>query len=130
MISFNPDSTTQSKAGRHDSIHRCKECTINGEVGGTIVPVIAVNDNTRLSEVEAGEPEIMGAKRVVAVHYFTEMLCDIAVVSNLMTGITSEIEAKVVKASSGLLKYDSLGLDFAYLFSDDPVQRSAPITNR
>lgn len=88
---------------------------------GTVIPVIPLNDNSRFSEILASESEILSVKRVVAVHDFAEMLNDIAVVSNLMTRVTPEIEAEVVKASRSLLEYDGLGLNFAYLLGDDPV---------
>jgi hypothetical protein len=86
-----------------------------------IVPVVAANDDSLMSEVVAGEAKVVGAERAVTAHDLTEVLDDVAIIANLVVGMAAQVTAEAVEARVPLLEDNGLSFDLADLLSDDPL---------
>jgi len=94
---------------------------VDGRRGRLVVPVRSANNNGGASDAMAAETEVLAAEGAVRADEAGEMARNVAVVANLVSRGASQVVTEATKAAVELLKDDCLSLDFADLFSDDPL---------
>lgn len=97
----------------------CPVCIIDCGMRGALVPIAATNNDSFASDIATAESKVLITDGAVNINEVAVIASDVTVVANRAATCAPQIVAETVEASIPLLKDDGLGLDFAYLLSDD-----------
>jgi len=85
------------------------------------IPIRAANDDGLATDIMTSEAEVGGAERAVSFEEIANVACDANVEANVVARDAADVVSEQTNAGVELRKSDSLCLNFAHLFRDDPL---------
>jgi len=105
---------------RDSNVGRAEGSCARGR-GRSIIPVGATNNDSVRTAVATTEPEVVTRKRAVGPADAAKVASNRAVEAALVARAAAQVMTEVTEAGVELLEDDSLGLNLADLFEDDPL---------